>query len=96
MESETDTEEYEKVSQTPSDMQNVIENKAKVHSSEFGTCTDEIETKNSETMTEVRINIHHHNIISFTLSLNVTHNRIGYQLSMSISMWASLIHINFY
>lgn len=55
MESETDTEEYEKVSQTPSDTQNIIENKVKVHSIEFGTCTDEIETKNSETMTEVRI-----------------------------------------
>lgn len=60
MESETDTEEFEKVSQTPSESQhnadNAAESEVKVQAVEFGTCTDEIETKNSETMTEVRTN----------------------------------------
>lgn len=60
MESETDTEEFEKVSQTPSESQNnadnAVESEVKVQAVEFGTCTDEIETKNSETMTEVCTN----------------------------------------
>lgn len=63
MESETDTEEYEKVSQTPSESQNNNENinetASNVNRAEFGTSTDEIETKNIETMTEVRIQLNY-------------------------------------